>query len=104
MVWLTRIALLEEMYTRICEENGLQILCPRHCLEMAVASRICGDLDRAERWASVAADNLRSYVRDSDPMQYWEEGCRPASNTMAAIIWKTESEDKAALYQEGRGC
>jgi hypothetical protein len=25
-----------------------------------------GDLDRAERWASVAADNLRSYVRDSD--------------------------------------
>jgi hypothetical protein len=32
MVWLTRIALLEEMYTRICEENGLQILCPRHCL------------------------------------------------------------------------
>jgi hypothetical protein len=21
-VWLTRIALLEEMYTRICEENG----------------------------------------------------------------------------------
>jgi hypothetical protein len=26
-----------------------------------------GDLDRAERWASVAADNLRSYVRDSDP-------------------------------------
>jgi hypothetical protein len=27
------IALFEEMYTRICEENGTpQILCPRHCV------------------------------------------------------------------------
>jgi hypothetical protein len=48
------------------------------------------------------AHNLRSYVRDSDPCKYWEEGCRVAIILMAAIIGKTESEEhKAALYQEG---
>jgi hypothetical protein len=49
-VWLTRIALLEEMYTRICEENGpadpvLQGIVSR----WRVASKSGGDLD-AERF------------------------------------------------------
>jgi hypothetical protein len=57
--------ILEEMYTRICEENGpadpvLQGVVSRW---RAVVTASGGDLDRAERWASVAADNLRSYVR-----------------------------------------
>jgi hypothetical protein len=52
--------LFEEMYTRICEENGpADPVLKALSLEMA-ASRIWWDLDRAERWASVAADNLRS--------------------------------------------
>jgi hypothetical protein len=46
---------------------GLQILCSKALSRLGVASKSGGDLDRAERWASVAADNLRSYVRDSDP-------------------------------------
>jgi hypothetical protein len=66
-----RIALHEEMYTRICEENGLQILRPRHCLDMAMLLADLEGSDKAERWASVAADNLRCYVRDSDPIRYW---------------------------------
>jgi hypothetical protein len=55
------IALLEEMYTRICEENG-----PADPALQGVVSHLAGLLqtwwgsDRAERWASVAADNLRS--------------------------------------------
>jgi hypothetical protein len=60
-----RIALHEEMYTRICEENG-----PADPVLQGIVSKMAGllaesggDLDRAERWASVA-DNLRSYVRD----------------------------------------
>jgi hypothetical protein len=57
------------MYTRICEENG-----PADPVLQGIVSKMAellaksgGSLDRAERWASVAADNLRSYVRDSDP-------------------------------------
>jgi hypothetical protein len=50
---------------------------------------------------TVAADNLRSYVRDVI-LAVLKEGCRVAI-TMAAIIGKTESEEhKAALYQEAR--
>jgi hypothetical protein len=49
---------------------GLQILCPRHCLGLAQLLAESGGI-LIERWASVAADNLRSYVRDSDPKQYW---------------------------------
>jgi uncharacterized protein with ATP-grasp and redox domains len=68
-----------------------------------VASKIW-DLDRAERWAAVAADNLRSYVRDSDPHKYWKKAASAASDTMAAIIERTESEEhKAALYKKRRG-
>jgi hypothetical protein len=44
-----RIALLEEMYTRICEEEmGLQILCSRHCLDWRLLADSGGDLDRAD--------------------------------------------------------
>jgi hypothetical protein len=44
---------------------GLQILCAQDIVaEIArLPAESGGDLDRAERWASVAADNLRSYVR-----------------------------------------
>jgi hypothetical protein len=91
------------MYNRICEENG-----PadhfKHCLGNGeLLARLWWDLDRAEHWASVAADNLRSYVRDSDPFKYWDEAV--SSEFMGAIIRKTESEErKAALYQEAEGC
>jgi hypothetical protein len=55
------IALLEEMYTRICEENGpADPVLQGVVSEMALLAESGGDLDRAERWASVAADNLRS--------------------------------------------
>jgi hypothetical protein len=54
------IALFEEMH--ICEENGLQILCSKALSRTGEVSRIWWGSDRAERWASVAADNLRSYV------------------------------------------
>jgi hypothetical protein len=47
------------MYTRICEENG-----PADPVLQGIVSKMAkllaesgGDLDRAERWASVAADN-----------------------------------------------
>jgi hypothetical protein len=39
-----RTALYEEMYTRICEENGPCRSCPRHCLEMALLAESGGDL------------------------------------------------------------
>jgi hypothetical protein len=52
----------------------------------------------------VAADNLRSYVRDSDPKQYWEEGCQTSEYTMAAIMGRLRAEHKAALCQEAEGC
>jgi hypothetical protein len=64
------------MYTRICEENG-----PADPVLQGIVSDLAQllanlvGMDRAERWASVAADNLRSYVRDSDPYKYWE-GCQ----------------------------
>jgi hypothetical protein len=52
----------------------------------------------------VAAENLRSYVRDSDPFRYWKEGCILAAGPMVVIIRKIESEEgKAALYQEAEG-
>jgi hypothetical protein len=42
------IALLEEMYTRICEENGLQILCSKALSRLDGASRIWwGLIERA---------------------------------------------------------
>jgi hypothetical protein len=56
------------MYTRICEENGpADPVLQGIVSDLALLAESGGDLDRAERWASVAADNLRSYVRDSDP-------------------------------------
>jgi hypothetical protein len=82
MVWLTRIALLEEMYTRICEENG-----PADPASKALSrdgdllADSGGDLDKAERWASVAADNYaRTYVTVT--LKYWQEGCNPVRHTM----------------------
>jgi hypothetical protein len=63
---LTRASLCLKRCTHASVRRmDLQILRSRHCLGL-VASSSGGDLDRAERWASVA-DNLRSYVRDSDP-------------------------------------
>jgi hypothetical protein len=93
-------------YTRICEESG-----PADPVLQSVVSDMAfmlaewgNDLDRAEHWAEVAADNLRSYVRDSDPCKYWDAGCHVATNAMALIIRKTASEErKAALYQEAEG-
>jgi hypothetical protein len=53
-------------------------------------------------WASVAADNLRSYVRDSDPKSIGTKAV--VSEYTMAYIEKTESEEhKAALYQEAEG-
>jgi hypothetical protein len=65
----------------ICEENG-----PADPVLQGVVSdwkllaESGGDLDREQ--TSVAADNLRSYVRDSDPYKYWDEGCQLASYTI----------------------
>jgi hypothetical protein len=62
------------------------------------------DLDRAEQCASVSADNLRSYVRGSDPFRYWEADSVLAIGSMVVIISNTESEEHiAALYQEAEG-
>jgi hypothetical protein len=97
------IALCEEMYNRICEENGpadpvLQGVVSDMAWYLAESGK---DLDRAEQWASRAADNLRSYVRDSDPVGYWGAGGYLATCPMAVIIKKTKSEErKAAVYQE----
>jgi hypothetical protein len=77
---------------------GLQILCSKALSrDGEVASRIWWGSDRASgAWASVAADNLRSYVRDSDP--FIGKKAVDSEYTMAAIIEKTESEEhKAAL-------
>jgi hypothetical protein len=38
------IALYEEMYTRICEENGPADPCSRHCLELGLLADSGGDL------------------------------------------------------------
>jgi hypothetical protein len=98
--------LCEEMYTRICEESGpadpvLQSVVSDMALMLAEHGN---DVDRAEHWALRAADNLRSYVRDSDPSRYWKAGCHLATSPMAMIIYKTASEEsKAALYQEAEG-
>jgi hypothetical protein len=49
--------LYEEMYIRICEETACRS-CARWVLSGAgVVTESGGDLDRAERWASVATDN-----------------------------------------------
>jgi hypothetical protein len=75
----------------------LQILCSKALSrDGEVASRIWWGSDRAERWASVAADNYAHTYAIVTLMQVL--GRR--SDTMAAIIEKTESEEhKAALYQ-----
>jgi hypothetical protein len=67
--------LYEEMYTRICEENG-----PADPVQGIVSIAMLlaesgGDLiERSDglQWP----DNLRSYARDSDPTQYFNEGCQ----------------------------
>jgi hypothetical protein len=51
----------EEMYTRICEENGPPILRTALSRRWRTCSLNTGeDPDRAERWALVAADNLHT--------------------------------------------
>jgi hypothetical protein len=58
-VCLQRHRFLEEMYTRICEENGPADPVLQGIVSTGVLlAESGGDLDRAERWASVAADNL----------------------------------------------
>jgi hypothetical protein len=103
-VWLTEHRFAEEMYTRICEENGPADPVLQGIVSIwRVASSIWWGSDRAERWASVAADNLRSYVRDSDPFSVYE-GCQCLSNTMAAIIRRTERRRKQLCTKKRRGC
>jgi hypothetical protein len=100
------IALGEEMYTRICEESGLaDPVLQSVVADMAgMLSTWGNDVDRAGHWALVAADNLRSYIRDSDPFRYCREGCTLAMGAMAVIIGKTASEErKEVLYQEAEG-
>jgi hypothetical protein len=61
------IALLEEMYTRICEENGpADPVLQGIVSEMALLAESGGDLDRASdglQWLLITY----AYVRDSDP-------------------------------------
>jgi hypothetical protein len=59
-----RIALLEEMYNASVRRMGLQILCSKALSRLGQLLAALVGIDRA--WASVVADNLRSYVRDSD--------------------------------------
>jgi hypothetical protein len=52
-----------EMYNASVRRMGLQILLQGIVSDWRVASKSGGDLDRAERWASVAADNhAHTYV------------------------------------------
>jgi hypothetical protein len=69
MVWLTRGSLCMKRCTRICGENGPADPVPKYCLGNGVVASIWWWSGSSRRWASVAADNLRSYVRDSDPKQ-----------------------------------
>jgi hypothetical protein len=80
-----RIALLERRCTHASVRRmDLQILCSKRCLgDGELLANLVG-MDRAERWASVAADNLRSYVRDSDPLSIGK--AVSSEFTMAAII------------------
>jgi hypothetical protein len=97
------IELCGEVYTRICEKNGpadaaLQGVVSEMAYFLAQSGK---DLERAEEWATRAASNLRSYVRDSDPITFWVEGCDLAHITMMSIIAEIQSgESKAALYGE----
>jgi cob(I)alamin adenosyltransferase len=79
----------------------LQILCSKALSRIGVSATASGDLDRAERWASVAADNLRSMYA-TVIQQYWNR--LSSSEILAAIIEKTEAKAKAALYQKKEGC
>jgi hypothetical protein len=69
-----RIAARGDVHASV-RRMGLQILCSKALSRTcALLANLVIWIERA--WASVAADNLRSYVRDSDPKQYWDEGCR----------------------------
>jgi hypothetical protein len=90
------------MYNASVRRMDLQILRSKALSRLGGLLAPGGDLDRAERWASVATDNLRSYVRDSDPFQYWKKAVTSQYATMAAIIERTESEEnKAACCTSG---
>jgi hypothetical protein len=79
--WLTRER-LEKMYTHRGEWT-CRSLRPRHCLEMARLQQPGGDLDKAER--GLSADNLRSYVRDSDPFSI---GKKAVSYSLPCYNWE----------------
>jgi hypothetical protein len=91
------------MYNRICEENGpadpvLQGIVSR----WRVASRLWWDLIERSgglQWLLITYAHTYATVI----LISIGEGCQPASDTMAAIIEKTESEEQAALYQEAEG-
>jgi hypothetical protein len=100
MVWLTRIALLEEMYTRICGENGLQILCPGYCPDWRVSKNLVGIwIERSDglQWLLITYAHTYAIVIP----KYWEEGCQVASHTMAAIIRRLRAKSAKQLLPRG---
>jgi hypothetical protein len=91
------IALLEEIYTHLWR-MGLQTCLSGVVSEVARLAETGRDLEGKTMGFS-DADNLRSYVRDSEnPSLYWFAGCQLASQTMSTII-EADIEVKAALYQ-----
>jgi hypothetical protein len=90
-----------EMYTRICEENGPADPVLRHCLEFGgLLAESGGDLiERSGGLQWLLITYAHTYVT---VILIVGEGCQ-ASNTMAAIIRRTERRAQSSFVPRSGG-
>lgn len=96
------IALGEELYISISEENGVVYPALQTIItDVAYMNIRWGtDINRATQWALVAIDNLCSFVKYDDPITFCDTGFKLAMYVMPDIIRLTKKKECKALYEE----